>query len=174
MELAKLAEVSKTKITWKHVAAHSGIPGNEEADKLAVKAAKQNTANTQKSEECSGVTSRNTICPIIEKTHGPQYSAKVSVIQKKFTPIPIITTTQPVMKINMTPNRKVTRDRSDTPVPGSMKGSFVSTQHKPASPQGENPKGKAGCSTIINQSTDNTQTLKIYDKYGNDIRDNCY
>ena len=39
MELTALTLDSEMEITWKHVAAHSGIPGNEEADKLALKAA---------------------------------------------------------------------------------------------------------------------------------------
>ena len=43
MELANLAQDSKTKITWKQVAAHSEIPGNEEAEKLTMEAAKHLT-----------------------------------------------------------------------------------------------------------------------------------
>lgn len=161
MELANLAQDSKIKITWKHVAAHSGIPGNEEADKLAVKAAKHNTINTQRSEECSGDLSRINICSILEKPTASNTQPKVIVIQKKITPIPINTTVQPVIKINTTPNRKATRDRSETPVPGSMNGSFVSTHLKSAGPQRVKTQGKAECSDSIKESADNIQTSKI-------------
>ena len=86
MVLASLAEDSTTKITWKHVAAHSGIAGNEEADKLAVKAAKQNAAYFQRSEECSEVSSRSIIHSTVEK------SAVTNSKPNDITPIFIDTT----------------------------------------------------------------------------------
>ena len=117
MELANLAEDSTTKITWKHVAAHSGIAGNEEADNLAVKAAKQNTAYFQRSEECSEVSPRSIIHSTVET------SAVTNSKPNDITPI-LIDTTHHDMKINMTPNRKTSRDNSNMPVPGSMNGFF--------------------------------------------------
>ena len=154
MELANLAEDSTTKITWKHVAAHSGIAGNEEADKLAVKVAKQNTAYFQRSEECSEVSSRSIIHLTVEK------SAVTNSKPNDITPI-LIDTTHHDMKINMTPNRKTSRDNSNTPVLGSMNGSFVSTQPKQASLQTEKPNLNVGSSTGIREPTGNIQTIKI-------------
>ena len=157
MELASLAEKSTTKITWKHVAAHAGVSGNEEADKLAVNAAKMNTTDNPS----SGVRCSDTICQAVEKPIITNAQPKVIVIQKKITPIPITTATQPVLKITETPSRKAARDRSDTPVPGAMNGSSVGDLSKSASHQGEKSKGKAVTSTGINESIEDTQTLKI-------------
>ena len=50
MELARLTQEITTKIEWKHVAAHSGISGNEEADKLAVQGAKRLIVETKQSD----------------------------------------------------------------------------------------------------------------------------
>ena len=161
MELASLVEKSTTKLTWKHVAAHAGISGNEEADKLAVNAAKQNTIDNQRSEERSGVPCIDSISQVVEKPTVSNIQPKVIVIQKNITPVPITTATQPVMKITQTPSRKAAHERSNTPVPGSMNGSFVSTQSKSTGRQREKSNGKAGSSTGINESTEDTQTLKI-------------
>ena len=120
MELAGLTQEIRTKIEWKHVAAHSGISGNEEADKLAVQGAKRMIVETKQSDNL------------------------------------------PRIACNTTPNRKSNLDRSNTPVPGSMNGSCVIAQAKPASPHDEGKsKGKTKCTSDINVSTDNLQTLKI-------------
>ena len=117
--------------------------------------------DNQRPEECSGVPCSNTISAVVEKPTVSNTHSKVIVIHKKTTPIPINTVTQPVRKINVTPSRKAAQGRSDTPVPGSMNESFVSTQSKSTSPQGVKCKGKAGSTTRVNEAIDSIQTLKI-------------
>ena len=65
------------------------------------------------------------------------------------------------MKINMTPNRKASRDNSNTPIPGSVNGSFVSNQPKQVSLQEEQSNLNARSSAGIRESTGNIQTIKI-------------
>ena len=144
MELANLAEDSKTKITWKHVAAHSGIPGNEVADKLAMNAAKQLTVHDQGSRDCYTNSSSSTISSNVEKPACTVSNTRprVIVIQKKDYPIDSNITIQSDTKHHMTPNRKATRNRSETPVPGSMNGSFATIQQISANSQKENEKTK--------------------------------
>ena len=91
IELANLAPDSKTKITWTHVAAHSGIPGNEEADKLAMKAAKQLTVHDQGSRDCSTNSSSSIISSNVEKpTCTVSNTRPRAIIQKKITPSTVI------------------------------------------------------------------------------------
>ena len=149
-ELAGLALDTKVKITWKHVAAHTGIPGNEEADKLAVKAAKQTVVKAQKTEDPS----IQIISSVVEKPVISTTQPRVIVVQKKPDPIIINSTIQHESKISMTPSRKFTSDRSKTPVPGSLNGSSVSAKK-------EKPKGKVESSTSMNESIEKAQTVKI-------------
>ena len=119
-----------------------------------MKAAKQKPAYFQRSEECSEVSSRSIIHSTVEK------SAITNSKPNDNTPI-LIDTTHHDMKINMTPNRKTSRDNSNTPVPRSMNGSFVSTQPKQASLQTEKPNLNVGSSTGIKEPTGSIQTIKI-------------
>lgn len=47
MELMNMIKSTNINITWQHVLAHSGNAGNEEADKLALRAAKRNAKDIQ-------------------------------------------------------------------------------------------------------------------------------
>ena len=152
IELSKLSEASTTKITWKHVAAHSGISGNEEADKLAVQGAKQNTVKAQRSE---GVKCNDAINPTIDKYTDSNTQPKVIYVQENDTN----TNRQSTMKEHTTSIRKATRDRSNTPVPGSMNGSCASTQSSKS--VAGNTKVKAGRSIENNESEGDSHTLKI-------------
>ena len=160
-ELAAFAQDSGMDITWKHVAAHSGIPGNEEADKLALKAAKQIPVKTQIIEQRSGISSINSTSSINAKPATTKTQPKVIVIQKNNNSTTLNTTIQPEKVINTTPKRKSTKDRSETPVPGSMNGSYMSAQNLSASSQSDKLQGKMKSSIDINESVEKTQTMKI-------------
>ena len=123
-ELAAFAQDSGMDITWKHVEAHSGIPENEEADKLALKAAKQIPVKTQIIEQRSGISSINSTSSTNAKPTTTKTQPKVIVIQKNNNSTTLNTTIQPEKVINTTPKRKSTKDRSETPVPGSLVMTF--------------------------------------------------
>ena len=152
IDLSKLSEASTSKIIWKHVAAHSGISGNEEADKLAVQGAKQITAKAQRSE---GVKCNDTINPAIDKHTDFNTQPKVIYVQEKDTNA----NRQSTMKEHTTPIRKATRDRSNTPVPGSMNGFCVSAQSSKS--VAGNSKVKTGRSIENNESEGDSHTLKF-------------
>ena len=145
-QLAGLVNDSRVKLTWKHVAAHAGIPGNEEADKLAVKGAQQVTIKVTKSEELPRMSSMEINSATEEKSTVTITRPCVIVEQKESTPTTINSTIQHENKINITPKRKAAKDRTETPVPGSLNGSFVSTKKTSAGPQRENVGEKSAAS----------------------------
>ena len=49
-KLTNIIKSSNISIKWEHVAAHSGISGNEEADRLALLAAKMENSESQQPE----------------------------------------------------------------------------------------------------------------------------
>ena len=134
------------KLTWKHVAAHAGILGNEEADKLAVKGAQQVTIKVTKSEELPRMSSMEINSATEEKSTVTITRPCVIVEQKESTPTTINSTIQHENKINITPKRKAAKDRTETPIPGSLNGSFVSTKKTSADPQRENVGEKSAAS----------------------------
>ena len=155
-ELYNLTQSVQTRITWKHVPAHSGIAGNEEADKLALKAAKQvtdfvNRASVQATEKSNNAT-RST-----DSSTVTQSQPRVIVIQKNEVPVSITTKT---VTINTTPKRIVAKDRSETPVPGCMNGASVNVKRK-SSHSEASEQAKSETNTVTNKNLDAEHTLKI-------------
>ena len=155
-ELYNLTQSVQTRITWKHVPAHSGIAGNEEADKLALKAAKQvtdfvNRASVQATEKSNNAT-RST-----DNSTVTQSQPRVIVIQKN--EVPVSTTTKTVT-INTTPKRIVAKDRSETQVPGCMNGASVNVKRK-SSHSEASEQAKSETNTVTNKNLDAEHTLKI-------------
>ena len=110
MRLNSLVQESNVNITWVHVPGHSGIAGNEEADSLAVKGANGNSQEYQ-----SNVT--NPSAPDIEITNRDtgmkEQTDKGKQKQNQATPI-----------------KPTKKDKSETPVPGSINGSNTSQKYK--------------------------------------------
>ena len=155
-ELYNLTQSVKTRITWKHVPAHSGVAGNEEVDKLAMKAAKQVTeffdrASVQATEKSNHAT-RSTDSSTVS-----QSQPRVIVIQKN--EVPVSTTTKTVT-INTTPKRNIAEDRSETPVPGCMNGASVNVKRKSGHLEASE-QAKSETNPISNKTLDAEHTLKI-------------
>lgn len=150
MELYNLTQTVKTRITWKHVPAHSGIPGNEEADKLAIKPAKQVTESV----------SRASVQATEKSTDSSTLSQAPKVIVIQNNEVPISTTTKTVT-INTTPKRIIAEDRSETPVPGCMNGASVTVKRKIRHTEALSEQTKAETNTSINKPLDAEHTMKI-------------
>ena len=116
LELSKLVDESATKISWKHVAAHLGIPGNEEADRLANKAAKGAIQSVTIDHEKGTNQACNTSSIQTNVVIKPKTIDKTSKNESKNVP----------EQLNATPQKKSTKDHTNTPVPGSINGSCVS------------------------------------------------
>ena len=71
------------------------------------------------------------------------------------------TVIQPENITNITPKRKATKDRSETPVPESLNGSYARIQQLPPSSQEDKVQEKAESSIDIKDSFEKTQTVKI-------------
>lgn len=156
-ELMNAIKSNNINIKWQHVPAHSGIAGNEEADRLALRAAKRETTEIQ-------LIGQKVVTPSVEST---------SLNEK-----PLTTTTQPhiivisgkvndtgnstkkltVINVPTTPARKPTKDRSETPVPGSVNGSFVTGKEKAEKKDTKKKNEQQSCTV---ESMDSTQTVKI-------------
>ena len=116
LELSKLVDESTTKISWKHVAAHTGIPGNEEADRLANRAAKGAIQSVSVDHEkgsnhaCNTSSLHTNVVTITKSTDKTNRNESKNV----------------TVELNVTPQKNVTKDHTNTPVPGSINGSCVS------------------------------------------------
>ena len=146
LELINAIKSYDINIRWQHVPAHSGIAGNEEADKLAMRAAKTGNQPTTTSSELSTSS--------IEKPATSPSKPHIIVIPRK----EVSTSPKKLTVINIptTPVRKTQMDRSETPVPGSVNGSSVSTKEHKATKQSKNE--KQGCDI---ESKDTSQTVQL-------------
>ena len=118
---------SNVNIKWQHVAAHSGIAGNEEADRLALRAAKgENTAMNSPEQKEDNTTVISTNKNQQEDTTLP----RIIVIPRENSDSDIPSKRLIVINIPTTPTRKTTKDRSETPVPGSINGSTSNVKEK--------------------------------------------
>ena len=133
-ELIKLINSCKTNITWYHVPAHSGIAGNEEADKLALQAANGEPSDIQA--KCTRKEApRSTVTNNSENQTVLKVQPKVLVIEKKnCTSLTNQLQRHQQFNAQTTPVRKPTKDKSETPVPfGCVNGSHISqkkTEHQ--------------------------------------------
>ena len=116
LELSKLVDESTTNISWKHVSAHTGIPGNEEADRLANRAAKGAILSVSVDHEKGSNHACNTSSLHTNVVTIPKSTDKTNRNESKNVTV----------ELNVTPQKKVTKDHTNTPVPGSINGSCVS------------------------------------------------
>ncbi|MEW8548288.1 MAG: ribonuclease H family protein [Candidatus Thiodiazotropha sp.] len=141
IELLSVMHDSEVSITWEHVAAHSGILENEEADRLATEAAKRMQQHNDKDWEYSpGIAPSEQP----EKQTIPNIKPKVIIIPKRNANTNESTSAkQPQCSVQTTPKRKIIRDKDETPVPGSVNGSSFSEEKK-TQPRETNMKCKPG------------------------------
>lgn len=153
IKLLNLIQNSKIHITWEHVSAHSGIYGNEEADRLAMNAAKSLMQSDTASE------SKPTITPPCEseKQNISNLEPRVLIIPKKTcTADDTGLSKQPLASSQTTPSRRIIIDKSETPVPGSVNGFSIKSDGFDDSKRGRlqiNPK-------CIQKPIDDEQTVK--------------
>ena len=117
-DLMNVIKSNNINIKWQHVPAHSGVAGNEEADRLAMSAAKRETTVIQQ----SGV---KMVTPDVESTslkEKPVTTTKphIIVIPRKANDACNSPKKLTVINIPTTPDRKPAKDRNETPVPGSV------------------------------------------------------
>ena len=145
-ELVNVIKSTNINIKWQHVPAHSGIAGNEEADRLAMRAAKREiTKMITPSVESTSLTEKTVASPTKPNIIGiPRKVNDTCNSPKKLTVINVLTT----------PDRKPARDRSETPVPGSINGSFVTLKEK------KDPKQKSEQQSCNVESIDSSQTAQ--------------
>ena len=144
---------SKLSITWEHVAAHSGILGNEEADRLATAAAKRLTYNDKDAERQPSITPSGPS----DKQTIPNIKLKVIIIPKKNVNADGLSSLkQPQPKMQTTPNRKTITDKSEIPIPGCVNGSSFNSNDG-GEIQTEPRETNAKCTSKL---MDNEQTIK--------------
>ena len=121
----------------------------EEADKLAMRAAKRESTGNQPTTTSSELSTSS-----IEKPATSPSKPHIIVIPRK----EVSTSPKKLTVINIptTPVRKTQMDRSETPVPGSVNGSSVSTKEHKATKQSKNE--KQGCDI---ESKDTSQTVQL-------------
>ena len=146
-ELVNVIKSTNINIKWQHVPAHSGIAGNEEADRLAMRAEKREiTKMITPSVESTSLTEKTVASPTKPNIIGiPRKVNDTCNSPKKLTVINVLTT----------PDRKPARDRSETPVPGSINGSFVTLKEK------KDPKQKSEQQSCKVESIDSSQTAQL-------------
>ena len=140
-------------IKWQHVPAHSGIAGNEEADRLAMSAAKKETTVIQQS-GVKMVTSDVESTSLNEK---PVTTSKphIIVIPRKANDACKSPKKLTVINIPTIPDRKSAKDRSESPVPGSVNGSFVVLKQK------KDTKQKSEQQNCMVESMDSSQSVQL-------------
>ena len=126
-ELLELVNKDKMVIEWNQVPAHSGIPGNEEADKLAVKGATQKLVTVGQEK---GTAVKNI----------PDVEPKIIIVSNITENSHKIDNGKVEVKLNVTPQKKLSKDHTDTPVPGSINGYGVKTKLIVEEKQGVNAK----------------------------------
>ena len=157
-KLTNIIKSSNISIKWEHVAAHSGISGNEEADRLALRAAKMENSESQHPETTTAASSvKSTDTNEHEKVPSANHPHIIMISSKKNergdSPKKLT-----VINVPTTPNRTTTRDKSETPVPGLVNGSFVANREK-VKVKVLKQKNEQQSSSI--ESMDSTQAVKI-------------
>lgn len=158
IELLNLANDERMKILWKHIPGHKGIPGNEAADKLALKGATSQTADQknihishdENKDQQESSTAAINVCQDKIKNRQPSNHTvtdrkilhfnheensnqhdhqspqpKILIIPKKTEQQNNKDIKMVEVKLNVTPKKTVLIDHADTPVPGSINGSYI-------------------------------------------------
>ena len=153
-QLVNVIKSTNISITWKHVPAHSGIAGNEEADRLAMRAAKRETTLTQPL-GIKMITPRAESTSRTEKPVTSPTKPHIIVIHSKVTDTGNAPKKLTVINVPTTPDRKPARDRSETPVPGAVNGSFITLKDK------KDTKEKSERQNCTVESKDSSQTDQL-------------